>query len=227
MGRTQKCHSIVLRTHDVGEADRFCILLTKERGKIAARARGVRKPKSRMGGSLLALQETAVSIRESKTGFSINSASCILDFSYELTLPNFLQAEQAVELLLALLEDDHPLPDIFLLTQEFLNGCREERQTHVLPFTVRLLQQLGVLPHDESHRVFCHLSDDERSFICKCSQERWWEASLPAQDINEQLSVLCNTIIGEQTGRTMRAIPVSQSILEDIVRADGDDASID
>jgi DNA repair protein RecO len=215
MGRTQKCHSIVLRTHDVGEADRFCILLTKERGKIAARARGVRKPKSRMGGSLLALQETAVDIQEGSSGLNINSASCILDFSYELTLPNFLQAEQAMELLLSLLEDDHPIPDIFLLTQDFLYGCRQERQTYVLPFTIRLLQQLGVLPQDESHQIFCHLSDDERTFICECSRERWWETALPPQDMDEQLSILCNNIIGEQTSRTMRAKPVSQAILED------------
>ena len=55
MAHSESVEAVVLKTYDVGEADRFCIVLTKERGRIAARARGVRKLTSKMGGSLLPL----------------------------------------------------------------------------------------------------------------------------------------------------------------------------
>ena len=41
--------AIVLRTQKLGEADRIITLLTRERGKVRAVAKGVRKTKSRLG----------------------------------------------------------------------------------------------------------------------------------------------------------------------------------
>ncbi len=45
-------HSVVLRTHLLGEADRIVTLLTREHGKIRAVAKGVRKTTSRIGSRL-------------------------------------------------------------------------------------------------------------------------------------------------------------------------------
>jgi DNA repair protein RecO (recombination protein O) len=50
--RTYKTRAIVLAHFDLGEADRIITLLTPEEGKIRAVAKGVRKPKSRIGGSV-------------------------------------------------------------------------------------------------------------------------------------------------------------------------------
>jgi DNA repair protein RecO (recombination protein O) len=50
--RTYKTRAIVLAHFDLGEADRIITLLTPEDGKIRAVAKGVRKPKSRIGGSV-------------------------------------------------------------------------------------------------------------------------------------------------------------------------------
>ena len=44
------CEGIVLRTRLFGEADRIVTLLTKEKGKIEAVARGVRRPRNRLVG---------------------------------------------------------------------------------------------------------------------------------------------------------------------------------
>ena len=44
--------AVVLRTHPLGEADRIITLLTKERGRIRAVAKGVRRTKSRFGARL-------------------------------------------------------------------------------------------------------------------------------------------------------------------------------
>lgn len=211
MGRTQQYQCIVLRTHDVGEADRFCILLTKERGKIAARAHGVRRLKSRMGGSLLALQEATVTIHEGNAGMTIRSAGCQHDHAGTHTLRGFLHAEQAMELLLTMLEDDHPVPEIFALTREFLHGCRKCDAASALAFTVRLLQVLGVFPRKATHRMFYHCTEEERDFVEACFQTEWWKASPPAE--SENLRMLCQRIIGEQTRREMRAGVVAASVI--------------
>jgi DNA repair protein RecO (recombination protein O) len=44
--------AIVLSRFDFGEADRILTLLTPELGKIKAIAKGIRRPTSRIGGSL-------------------------------------------------------------------------------------------------------------------------------------------------------------------------------
>jgi DNA repair protein RecO (recombination protein O) len=44
--------AVVLRTHPLGEADRIITLLTKDRGRIRAVAKGVRRTKSRFGARL-------------------------------------------------------------------------------------------------------------------------------------------------------------------------------
>ncbi len=211
MGRTLQYQCIVLRTHDVGEADRFCVLLTKERGKIAARAYGVRKPKSRMGGCLLALQEAAVMLREGSSGMTVHSTICSGDREITQSLPSFLQAEQAIELLLSVLEDDHPVPEIYELTREFLYGCRRSEDVSALTFTIKLMQLLGVLPKEETHRMFEHFSQEEREFIEACSQKEWWNASPPMHRKN--VRSLCDRIVGEQTNRELKVAPIARSVL--------------
>ena len=49
---TFKTRAIVLAHLDLGEADRIITLLTPEDGKIRAIAKGVRRPRSRIGGSV-------------------------------------------------------------------------------------------------------------------------------------------------------------------------------
>ena len=49
---TYQADAIVLRRLDYGEADRIVTLLTREHGKLAAIAKGARRGKSRVSGSL-------------------------------------------------------------------------------------------------------------------------------------------------------------------------------
>lgn len=212
MGHTAQYHSIVLRTHDVGEADRFCIVLTQERGKLAARARGVRKPKSRMGGSILPLQEVMLSMHEGSGGLTINGVSHVQDYSSSLSLPAFLQAQQVTEILLSVLEDDHPVPEIFALVRQFLKACREEHAVQSLPFTIRILQTMGILPTEHAHQIFKHLSVSEKKFIETCTQQHWHTAHIP-QEESRHLHALCNRILEQQTSWKMRAGSVASAML--------------
>jgi DNA repair protein RecO (recombination protein O) len=48
----QKTHAIVIRAYPLGEYDKIITFYTAEFGKVRAVARGMRRPKSRLGGSL-------------------------------------------------------------------------------------------------------------------------------------------------------------------------------
>jgi DNA repair protein RecO (recombination protein O) len=58
--RTYKTRAIVLAHFDLGEADRIITLLTPVDGKIRAVAKGVRRPRSRIGGSVEPFAELEV-----------------------------------------------------------------------------------------------------------------------------------------------------------------------
>lgn len=147
MSVRQTLDAVVLRTIDVGEADRFCILFTRERGKIAARARAVRKTSSRMGGSLLPMQRLLVDISEHGSGLLITGVS---QAEYQpvdrTTYSAFLTHARGIDLLLALIEDDEPLLSVFELVCCFL-CCSPDALPGLLPaFQARLLHLLGLMP---------------------------------------------------------------------------------
>jgi DNA repair protein RecO (recombination protein O) len=59
--------AIVLSRFDYGEADRIMTLFTPELGKIKVIAKGVRRPTSRLGGSLEPLAELRVALARGRT----------------------------------------------------------------------------------------------------------------------------------------------------------------
>jgi DNA repair protein RecO (recombination protein O) len=52
--------AVVLRAYRSGEADRIVVLYTREHGKLRALAKGVRRPSTKIGGSLEPLAEVAI-----------------------------------------------------------------------------------------------------------------------------------------------------------------------
>lgn len=166
MSRTQQTlDGIVLRTHDVGEADRLCIVLTKERGRMALRARAVRKLGSRMGALLLPGRRLLLDVREEGGHGSIAAARLNGDIA-DLSEPvAFVTAQQGIELLLLLTEDDEPLPAVFDALFQFLHACGAGAGHALLPFQMRLFHLLGLLPSHQDDRRFMALNDDERASV--------------------------------------------------------------
>ncbi|HZO97202.1 MAG TPA: DNA repair protein RecO [Gaiellaceae bacterium] len=64
MGRTYKTEAIVLRSLRYGEADRILHLYTRERGRVGAIAKGIRKTRSRVGGRLEPLSHVGLLLHE-------------------------------------------------------------------------------------------------------------------------------------------------------------------
>ena len=65
--RTYTTEAIVLTRFDLGEADRVLTLITPGLGKIRAVAKGVRRPTSRIGGSLEPFAELTVALARGRT----------------------------------------------------------------------------------------------------------------------------------------------------------------
>jgi DNA repair protein RecO (recombination protein O) len=63
-GRTYKTEAVVLRSLRFGEADRILHLYTRERGRVGAIAKGIRRTKSRVGGRLEPLSHVALQLHE-------------------------------------------------------------------------------------------------------------------------------------------------------------------
>jgi recombinational DNA repair protein (RecF pathway) len=166
----QTVDGIVLRTYDVGEADRLCIVFGRERGRFPARARAVRKLGSRMGALLLPGRRLTMDVRDEGKGATVVAAKLngdVADFSQVLSLA---AAQQGIELLLQLTEDDEPLPAVFDLLFQFLHVCGVDPERSLLAFQLRLFHLLGLLPSHLDDPRFTSLSAAERASVMLCGR---------------------------------------------------------
>lgn len=98
MNHEHKTEAVVLSTMDVFDADRLYLLFTRELGKIRARAKGVRRPTSRLTGHLLSFLPTDISVVRQGDFFLIIQAHMLPDAAYPADALYFLQhAEQVAE----------------------------------------------------------------------------------------------------------------------------------
>ena len=165
MSHSFTCEAIILRVYDVGEADRYCILFTREHGRVAARAKAVRRLKSRMGGALLPLSHVRVELKELNAGYILAGAERMQDMSHLSSMPAFGMAEEGMELLMALLQNEEPMITLFDASLQFLLACRAPSRALLLAYTLRVLHILGLLPESSNDIFFHDISDEERSFI--------------------------------------------------------------
>ena len=68
-----RAEAIVLRTQKLGEADRIITLLTRERGKVRAVAKGVRRTKSKFGARLEPFSRVDLLVFAGKNGAVANA----------------------------------------------------------------------------------------------------------------------------------------------------------
>lgn len=166
MPRSFTDEAIVLRSHNVGETDRFCILFTRGSGRIMVRALGARTMQSRRGRGLLLFHRISVTWQQHSFGNAVTAVECLDAHSAAWQdAKRFSCAAQGIELLLTLTEDGLDLPDVYDLTAAFLRACGDASPTVALRlYTLKLLKLLGYLPSAGSAPVrpspaFAHLLD--------------------------------------------------------------------
>lgn len=203
MSVSRTFEAIVLKSYDVGEADRFLVLLTRELGRITARATGVRRLKSRMGGSMLPFQHLMLVCREQGAQRTVTSALVRSPRSHRHPMKAFLLEMQVSELLLALLHDEDPLPEIFDLTLAFL-ALPDRADRHVLSFSLRLLHLLGVLP-EITNSCFSPLTPSERAFVTQSLRQEWPHCASSTNGLRE----LCTAFVAAHAQRPLRVPEVA------------------
>lgn len=222
MSRTIADEAIVLKTYNIGEADRFCVLLTKRGGRIAARAAGVRRTTSRRGAALLPLRRVSVEYAIGRTGtYSITQASCLDPYSHCATsLHAFSCAEQGVEILLNLIHEGEPVEQVYGLTKDFLSLCGPEHPAPLLScFILKLLALLGSLPGGDDlaslprdTSVTRGLSHVLRTFLQDLATVPLAQAAAYPASSAKELDGFARYLLGSQLGSSLKSPPVASRL---------------
>lgn len=181
MTRTRMHRAIVLKSFDVGDADRFCILFTREQGRIAARANGARKLLSRFH----ALQPGCVlAVELSGNGPQYRITGVTREPTLPLTpsVTSFTRSQKGLEILLSFVQDDDAFPTLFDDTTRFLVLCHQEGADPVPAFTARVLSLMGMLPTTGDDLRYARLHEEDRHAVQRATDDQWYE-NTPLADV--------------------------------------------
>ncbi len=143
----------MLRARPLGEADRVFTLLTRERGKVDAVAKGVRRPRSSMAGRLEPLAEVCVALHKGRSLDVIVEARTVASYWTGLARPDALAtASLFAETIDLFCEPDLALPEIYALLAGAIRAVSASASpaTLVPRFQLRLLHALGLAPADDT-----------------------------------------------------------------------------
>src|SRR5919106_5136009 len=150
--RVYKTEAIVLRTMDLGEADRVLTVLTPRLGKLRVIAKGVRRPRSRIGGALEPFSDVQLVLAVGRT-FDVVTSSSLED--PHLGLRNDLHSTAAawyvVELVDRFCEGAADSHEAFRLLAQALSGLDAPpdsvtREVVARWFELHLLGAMGFRP---------------------------------------------------------------------------------
>ncbi len=144
--RNHKTVGIVIKRIDVGEADKILTLMTADLGKIAIRAKGVRKITSHRSSHVELLNHTEVSLYKNTKMPILLEAQTINSYAeIKNDLPKIGLAYHICELVDGLCPENQENSQIFFLLKDLLDSL--PTATHVgkliHEFELRLLTLLG------------------------------------------------------------------------------------
>jgi DNA repair protein RecO (recombination protein O) len=147
--RLYNTEAVVLRKTELGEADSILTLYTPYLGKIRAVAKGVRRPKSKMGGHVEQLVRSQMLLAQTKSLDIVSQSQAIESF---LPLRDNLRRTSSALYVVELVdrftaegEENHPLFRLLVDTLHWL--CRARHENLALRcFELHLLEYLGYRP---------------------------------------------------------------------------------
>ena len=106
----------MLRARNLGEADKIFTLFTRLHGKLDAVGKGVRRPKSALGGRLELLSEARVALHRGRSLAVIAQAQTVRSHWEQLVEPRALAAASMLaELVDMFCEPELPLDEVYAL----------------------------------------------------------------------------------------------------------------
>jgi DNA repair protein RecO (recombination protein O) len=158
-GRTYKTEAVVLRSLRFSEADRILHLYTRERGRIGAIAKGVRKTKSRFGARLEPLSHVELILHEGSGELQTVTGVDLIASHHETREDRYRLAAGLIgaEAMLRLFVEPEANTRAFEALARFLDlldgvstpavDARPELDLLALSFQLKLLWLSGYLPH--------------------------------------------------------------------------------
>jgi DNA repair protein RecO (recombination protein O) len=146
-----KLRAVVLRAVDYGESDRVVTLLTLERGKVSAFARGARASRRRFGGALEPFTVVTAEVRERAGSdlLGLDSVSVLRAHGgIRGDLARIACAGYAAELARELVRDAEPHEDLFELLVAYLGAldAAPARPAALRAFELGALRAAGLAP---------------------------------------------------------------------------------
>ena len=159
-GRSFKTEAIVLRSIRFGEADRILHLYSRQRGRIGAIAKGVRRPRSRFGGRLEPFFRLDLVLYQGRGELTTVTSAATLDGYPRLRSrgPALAAAARACDAVLRLLDAADPNPAAYHLLGHYLalldataargrgEGDRDPALAAALSFRLKLALAAGFAP---------------------------------------------------------------------------------
>ncbi|HEU4391074.1 MAG TPA: DNA repair protein RecO [Blastocatellia bacterium] len=148
----RRTEAFVLRTYSLAEADKICVFLTKDDGKVRGVAHGARKMKSRFGSALEPFTQISLSYYEKEGRELVGVRTCDIVRSHFYCAARDVETASAfsylAELLNEFLPEHEPNERAYRLVAATLDAIEEG---HSLPQLVRyfetwLLRLVGFFP---------------------------------------------------------------------------------
>lgn len=186
------CEGIILRTRIFGEADRLVTLLTKEKGKIEAVARGARRPRNRLVGVTQQFSYLRGLIFTGKDLDQLSQAELIKSFApLRDDLLKMAYASWWAELLDTFLPVAEVNTDIFLFTLAGLVVLEQTADPMLLSraFELRLLKYLGYNPvldccvrcRESADGALVGFAPGEGGMLCRSCADAQGELLIPVR----------------------------------------------
>lgn len=155
---TETTHGIILRTRPLTETSLIIHWLTPNLGRLATVAKGARRPKSPFAGKLDLFYTADFSFSRSRRSELHTLREASLRETHGPIRQDILKLQQAayaaafIELAT---ETDTPIPEIFALTNTFLDHlCAQQPQPQdIFALELKLLRELGLEPDADEMRV--------------------------------------------------------------------------
>ncbi len=151
-----KTDGVVLRTRNLGEADKIVTVYTKTKGKVVAVARGARRIRNRLLSSTQMFTHGRYLFFDGKTLDTLCQGEIVLSFQpLRDDLDKMAYAMYLCELVDVFVEEGEPSPEIFVLLINSLKMVNEGQVLLALRrFELRLMKCLGYHP-EMHHCISC------------------------------------------------------------------------